>query len=60
MLLDALRRSYDVSVNNVGSLAVVVDPLNDSAKRFYTKYGFISLDNGRMFLPMNVLRQLFK
>lgn len=60
MLLDALARSYDVSVNNLGSMAVIVDPLNDNAKHFYTKYGFISLDNGRMFLSMNTIRQLFK
>lgn len=59
MLLDALRRSYDVSVSNVGSLAVVVDPLNEGAARFYTRYGFLPLDNGRMFLPMKVIRQLF-
>ena len=37
MLLDALARSYDVSVNNLGSMAVIVDPLNDNAKHFYTK-----------------------
>ena len=59
MLLDALQRSYGVSANEVGSLAIVVDPLNEGAKRFYTKYGFIPLDNGRMFLPMKIISQLF-
>ncbi len=59
LLLDALKRSYDVSMESVGSLAVVVDPLHEKARRFYSKYGFLSLDSGRMFLPMKAIRQLF-
>ncbi len=59
LLIDALKRSYETS-KTVGSFAVIVDPLNDEAENFYTKYGFIKLpDSGKMFLPMNTVKQLF-
>jgi GNAT superfamily N-acetyltransferase len=58
-LIDALKRSYLIS-NEIGSFAVVVDPVNDKAERFYDKYGFIKLtDSGKMFLPMKTIKQLF-
>ncbi len=61
LLLDALKRSYDISTKSAGSIAVVVDPLDIDAKRFYSKYGFIELpDSGKMFLPMNVIGKLFQ
>lgn len=61
LLIDALRRSYRISKNEVGSMAVVVDPINQKAIWFYSKYGFILLpDSGRMFLPMNAISRLFK
>jgi GNAT superfamily N-acetyltransferase len=61
LLLDALRRSYDVSIESVGSMSVVVDPLDLEAVAFYKKYGFIELpDSGRMFLPMKTIGALFK
>lgn len=60
LLLDALKRSYDVAATDVGSIAVVVDPLDSAAVDFYRQYGFIMLpDRGRMFLPMQTVRQLF-
>jgi GNAT superfamily N-acetyltransferase len=59
LLIDALKRSYLTS-KNIGSFAVIVDPLHDKAKRFYLKYGFIPLpDSGKMFLPMKTIGQLF-
>jgi hypothetical protein len=46
---------------NIGSFAVVVDPLDEDAKSFYNKYGFIELfDSKKMFLPMNTIKQLFE
>jgi predicted GNAT family N-acyltransferase len=60
LLLDALKRSYDTS-GSIGSMAVVVDPMDQDAVSFYTKFGFISLpDSNRMFLPMLTIEQLFK
>jgi predicted GNAT family N-acyltransferase len=59
LLIDALKRSYVIS-KSVGSFAVVVDPLDDVARIFYEKYGFITLvDSGKMFLPMNTIEHLF-
>jgi hypothetical protein len=41
-------------------MAVVVDPIDEDAVRFYQKYGFILLpDSGKMFLPMNIIARLF-
>jgi hypothetical protein len=59
LLLDALKRSYDTSLN-IGSIAVIVDPIDDEAKEFYLKYGFISLpDSEKMFLTMKTISSLF-
>jgi len=59
LLIDALKRSYEVS-REIGSFAVVVDPLDDAAERFYEKYDFIRLpDSGKMFIAMKTLRELF-
>ncbi len=60
ILLDALKRAFDTAVNAVASMAVVVDPINESAKKFYGKYGFITLpDSEKMFLPMDTIASLF-
>jgi ribosomal protein S18 acetylase RimI-like enzyme len=59
ILMDALKRSYFTSMQ-VGSMAVIVDPLDEEAVRFYKKYDFILLpDSGKMFLPMATIAQLF-
>ncbi|HWB94786.1 MAG TPA: GNAT family N-acetyltransferase [Puia sp.] len=60
ILMDALKRSYLTSMQ-VGSMAVIVDPLDKEAVKFYEKYDFISLpDSGKMFLPMATLASLFQ
>jgi ribosomal protein S18 acetylase RimI-like enzyme len=59
LLMDALFRSYRISEKSIGAMAVVVDPINDSALKFYEKYGFQLLpDSGKMFLPMKVIGKL--
>ena len=59
MLIDALKRSLEVSTS-IGSMAVIVDPLDDDARKFYSKYGFILLpDSGKMFLSMKAIKVLF-
>jgi len=59
LLIDALKRSYELS-KSLGSFAVIVNPLDDTARTFYNKFGFISLiDSQKMFLPMNTIKQLF-
>jgi len=60
LLIDALKRSYDISISSIGSMAVIVDPIDAQAVIFYRKYGFIDLpDSGKMFLPMKTIAQLF-
>lgn len=59
LLLDALKRSYEVASQSLGSIAVVVDPLDSEALKFYEKFGFILLPHsGKMFLPMADIARL--
>ena len=58
MLIDALKRCYEIS-ESLGTLAIVVDPIDEKAQRFYERYGFILLpDSGKMFLPMKTIQAL--
>lgn len=59
LLLDALFRSYSLSNQSIGAMAVVVDPINENAVGFYQRYGFEMLPgSGKMFLPMNLIKKL--
>jgi predicted N-acetyltransferase YhbS len=59
LLLDALFRSYKLSVESIGAMAVVTNPINQKAVEFYKKYGFYQLpDSEKMFLPMRIIKQL--
>jgi predicted GNAT family N-acyltransferase len=59
LLLDALFRSFVLSNEIIGAMAVVVDPINEKAVNFYLSYGFeLLLDSGKMFLPMKVIEKL--
>ena len=41
-------------------MAVIVDPIDDDAVKFYKKYGFILLpDSGKMFIAMDTVSRLF-
>lgn len=58
MLIDALKRCYYIS-ESLGTIAIVVDPIDEKAQRFYNRYGFIQLpDSGKMFLPMKTIQTL--
>lgn len=57
LLFDAIYRSSEAA-KNVGSIAVVVDPIDNSAREFYNSMGFFELDDsGRMFMPIITLIQ---
>lgn len=59
LLLDALFRSYNLSNESIGAMAVVVDPINEKAVEFYKRYGFEQLpDSEKMFLSMKIIEQL--
>lgn len=59
LLIDALRRA-EYLANKIGIRAVEVDAINEDAKRFYQRYGFLSLkdDPRHLFLSMSVIRKL--
>ncbi len=59
ILIDALKRSYGIS-KEIASFAVVVDPIDEEAEKFYEKYDFIKLPNSeKMFIAMKTLMELF-
>ncbi len=60
LLMDALKRSL-ISTKQIGSVAVVVDAKDDSAKEFYTHFQFIQLVNysHRLFLPIAIVQEYF-
>jgi len=59
LLISALRQALDLS-KLIGSVAVVVDAKDDSARKFYRAYGFIDLPDhpNRLFLPMKTIERL--
>lgn len=59
LLIDALYRSH-LAAKEIGSFAVIVDPIDEKAETFYESYGFIKLpDSEKMFLAMKTIDQLF-
>ncbi len=57
LLLDALERCQQIS-EGLGSHAVEVDAIDDPAKAFYRKYGFVSLQDTELhlYLPLATIR----
>jgi len=59
LLLDALKRCTEIS-DSLGSLSVIVDPVDQKAQRFYEHYGFMLLPGSKkMFIPLKTVRELF-
>jgi len=52
--------STEYLATRVGIRAVEVDAINEAAKSFYGRYGFLSLsdDPHHLFLPMSIVRKL--
>lgn len=59
LLIDALRRA-EYLAKKIGIRAVEVDAINEAAKLFYQRYGFLALkdDPRHLFLPLTVIRKL--
>lgn len=59
LVLDVLQRVQRLA-DEVGIRAVIVDALDERARRFYLRFGFQSLldDDLHLFLPMATIRQL--
>ena len=60
LLMGALKRTLEHS-RNIASVAVVVDAIDENARAFYRRYGFIDVPNrqNRLFIPMKTVAQLF-
>ena len=54
LMVDALKRAYENS-SVIGSVAVVVDPKDEKAAKFYGTFGFQPLDGQKMFLPIKIV-----
>jgi len=60
LLMGAMKRALEHS-RNIASIAVVVDAIDENARAFYRRYGFIDIPNhsNRLFLPMKTVAVLF-
>ncbi len=52
-----MRRACEAS-EKVASWALVTDPKDADARKFYKKFGFLDLDTQRMFLSMKEVEDL--
>ena len=59
LLMDALERAMNAS-NDLGVVGVVLDALNKDVASWYQSYGFITLDESKMFIPMKAIKALFR
>jgi GNAT superfamily N-acetyltransferase len=59
LLVDALRRTQHLA-EHVGVRAVEVDAIDDAARLFYLRFGFVPLldDPNHLFLSVSVIRKL--
>jgi GNAT superfamily N-acetyltransferase len=59
LLIDALRRVQHLA-EQVGIRAVEVDAIDDAARQFYLRFGFVSLldASNHLFLSTQVIRKL--
>ncbi len=59
LLIDALKKSWEAS-QDVGSLAVIVQALDETALNFYLKYGFQAFrqEPMKLYLPMKSIKTL--
>lgn len=59
LLADAMKRVYFAS-QTVAVYALIVEALNENAKHFYEKFGFISLPDKplKLFIPLQTIREI--
>ena len=59
LLMHALNKVLQTSTT-LGIAAVVVDPIDEKATDFYSKYGFIKTSGNRMYIPMATIATLLE
>lgn len=62
-LIKSLEYLWEINAH-INAYAIIVDCLNNSARKFYMRYGFKVLceynERARLFIPMKTVAQLFK
>lgn len=60
LLMDAIKRALQLSLH-IASVAVVVDAIDERARKFYQQYGFVDVPDrvNRLFIPMQTVAELF-
>ncbi|KAF2518271.1 GNAT family N-acetyltransferase [Flavobacterium salilacus subsp. salilacus] len=59
LLIDALNQCIELS-KTLGIIAVIVDPIDSEAIKFYESYGFILLPgSGKMFITIKTIEKTF-
>jgi predicted GNAT family N-acyltransferase len=60
ILMDSLKRCLEASKSSIGSVVVLVDPLDEEARNFYRHFFFVQLPGSeKMFLTMKTIETLF-
>ena len=61
MMIEAMKRALIVA-ENAGGIGLFVDAKDEAAKTYYSRYGFVSLEDAflEMFLPLSTIMQMFE
>ena len=61
MMIEAMRRAVVVA-ENAGGIGLFVDAKDEAAKTYYTRYGFVGLEDVflEMFLPLSTIMQMLE
>ncbi len=61
MMIEAMQRALIVA-ENAGGIGLFVDAKDEAAKTYYSRYGFVSLEDAflEMFLPLSTIMQMFE
>lgn len=61
MMIEAMKRALIVA-QNAGGIGLFVDAKDEAAKTYYSRYGFVSLEDAflEMFLPLSTIVQMFE
>ncbi|MBV6624361.1 MAG: GNAT family N-acetyltransferase [Rivularia sp. (in: Bacteria)] len=61
MMIEAMKRALIVA-ENAGGIGLFVDAKDEAAKTYYSRYGFVSLEDAflEMFLPLSTIAQIFE
>ncbi|MGB3637910.1 MAG: GNAT family N-acetyltransferase [Rivularia sp. (in: cyanobacteria)] len=61
MMIEAMQRALIIA-ENAGGIGLFVDAKDEAAKTYYSRYGFVSLEDAllEMFLPLSTILQMLE